>query len=59
MILQRGFCLSVLVFQEKLIESIKKIKHEIDECYEAEKDAFVEALEVEVCNTVMNINGDF
>lgn len=40
--------LYVFIFQEKLIESIKKIKHEIDECYEAEKDAFVEALEVEV-----------
>lgn len=46
----------VFVFQEKLIQAIKKIKHEIDECYEAEKDAFVDALEVEVpidyfCNT--------
>lgn len=38
----------VFVFQEKLIQAIKKIKHEIDECYEAEKDAFVDALEVEV-----------
>lgn len=36
------------MFQEKLIQAIKKIKHEIDECYEAEKDAFVDALEVEV-----------
>ncbi|XP_056331320.1 zinc-binding protein A33 [Danio aesculapii] len=33
--------------KEKLIQAIKKIKHEIDECYEAEKDAFVDALEVE------------
>jgi len=41
--LQSGF-----VFQEKLIQAIKKIKHEIDECYEAEKDAFVDAVGVEV-----------
>ncbi|XP_048007968.1 zinc-binding protein A33 [Megalobrama amblycephala] len=33
--------------KEKLIQAIKKIKHEIDECYEAEKDAFVDALAVE------------
>ncbi|KAL1259293.1 hypothetical protein QQF64_009870 [Cirrhinus molitorella] len=33
--------------KEKLIQAIKKIKHEIDECYEAERDAFVDALEVE------------
>ncbi|XP_016088870.1 zinc-binding protein A33-like [Sinocyclocheilus grahami] len=33
--------------KEKLIQAIKKIKHEIDECYEAEKEAFVDALEVE------------
>ncbi|KTG37819.1 hypothetical protein cypCar_00032119 [Cyprinus carpio] len=33
--------------KEKLIQAIKKIKHEIDECNEAEKDAFVDALEVE------------
>lgn len=33
---------------EELIQAIKKIKHEIDECYEAEKDTFVDALEVEV-----------
>ncbi|KAK7157586.1 hypothetical protein R3I93_008930 [Phoxinus phoxinus] len=33
--------------KEKLIQAIKKIKHEIDECYEAEKDAFVAAVEVE------------
>jgi len=38
----------VFVFQEKLIQAIKKIKHEIDECYEAEKDAFVDAVGVEV-----------
>ncbi|XP_030641462.1 zinc-binding protein A33 [Chanos chanos] len=33
--------------KEKLIQAIKRIKHEIDECYEAERDTFVEALEVE------------
>ncbi|XP_050987552.1 zinc-binding protein A33 [Labeo rohita] len=33
--------------KEKLIQAIKKIKHEIDDCYEAERDAFVDALEVE------------
>ncbi|KAA0703178.1 Zinc-binding protein A33 [Triplophysa tibetana] len=33
--------------KEKLIQSIKKIKHEIDECCDAERDAFVEAREVE------------
>lgn len=36
------------MFQEKLIQAIKKIKHEIDECYEAEREAFVDALAVEV-----------
>lgn len=51
----------VFVFQEKLIQAIKKIKHEIDECYEAEKDAFVDALEVEVpidyfCNIYVWLN---
>lgn len=38
----------VFIFQEKLIQSIKKIKHEIDECSDAEGDAFVEARHVEV-----------
>ncbi|TRY59463.1 hypothetical protein DNTS_024406 [Danionella cerebrum] len=33
--------------KEKLIQAIKRIKHEIDECYEAERDAFVDALDVE------------
>ncbi|XP_072535147.1 zinc-binding protein A33 [Salminus brasiliensis] len=33
--------------KEKLIQAIKKIKHEIDECYEAEKDTYVEAMDVE------------
>ncbi|XP_026084534.1 zinc-binding protein A33-like [Carassius auratus] len=33
--------------KEKLIQAIKKIKHEIDECNEAENEAFVDALEVE------------
>ncbi|XP_049335922.1 zinc-binding protein A33 [Astyanax mexicanus] len=33
--------------KEKLIQAIRKIKHEIDECYEAEKDTYVEAMDVE------------
>ncbi|KAL7875174.1 hypothetical protein SRHO_G00061440 [Serrasalmus rhombeus] len=31
----------------KLIQAIKKIKHEIDECNEAEKDTYAEAMDVE------------
>lgn len=37
-----------LALQEKLIQAIKKIKHEVDECHEAEKDTFADAIEVEV-----------
>ncbi|XP_052003239.1 zinc-binding protein A33-like isoform X1 [Xyrauchen texanus] len=45
---KNNFNISLLCDQkEKLIQAIKKIKHEIDECHEAEKDTFVEALEVE------------
>ncbi|KAF5902352.1 zinc-binding protein A33-like, partial [Clarias magur] len=33
--------------KDKLIQAIKKIKHEVDECYEAEKDTFADAIDVE------------
>ncbi|XP_055066587.2 zinc-binding protein A33 [Misgurnus anguillicaudatus] len=33
--------------KEKLFQAIKKIRNEIDECYDAENDTFVEALAVE------------
>lgn len=36
------------MLQEKLIQAIKKIKHEVDECNEAEKDTFADAIDVEV-----------
>lgn len=36
------------MLQEKLIQAIKKIKHEVDECHEAEKDTFADAVDVEV-----------
>lgn len=36
------------MLQEKLIQAIKKIKHEVDECREAEKYTFADAIDVEV-----------
>ncbi|XP_076847334.1 zinc-binding protein A33 [Brachyhypopomus gauderio] len=33
--------------KDKLIKEIKRIKHEIEECHEAERDTYVEALDVE------------
>ncbi|KAF4088462.1 hypothetical protein AMELA_G00082690 [Ameiurus melas] len=33
--------------KEKLIQAIKKIKHEVDECHEAEKDTYADAIDVE------------
>ncbi|XP_028280284.1 zinc-binding protein A33 [Parambassis ranga] len=33
--------------KEKLIQAIKRIKHEVDECKEAETDAYIESVEVE------------
>lgn len=48
----KNICISslipTLVLQEKLIQAIKKIKHEVDECHEAEKDTFADAVDVEV-----------
>lgn len=38
----------VCVLQEKLIQAIKRIKHEVDECREAEREAYIESVEVEV-----------
>ncbi|XP_062848833.1 zinc-binding protein A33 [Trichomycterus rosablanca] len=32
----------------RLIDAIKKIKHEIDECHEAERDTYAEAVDVEI-----------
>ncbi|CAJ1062568.1 zinc-binding protein A33 isoform X1 [Xyrichtys novacula] len=34
-------------YKEKLIQSIKRIKHEVDECREAERETYIESLEVE------------
>ncbi|XP_030013129.1 E3 ubiquitin-protein ligase TRIM38 [Sphaeramia orbicularis] len=33
--------------KEKLIQAIKRIKHELDECREAERETFIESVEVE------------
>ncbi|KAM4600464.1 zinc-binding protein A33 [Polymixia lowei] len=33
--------------KEKLIQAIKRIKHEVDECREAEREMYIESLEVE------------
>ncbi|XP_034553200.1 zinc-binding protein A33 isoform X1 [Notolabrus celidotus] len=33
--------------KEKLIQAIKRIKHEVDECREAERETYIESLEVE------------
>lgn len=33
--------------KEKLIQAIKRIKHELDECKEAERETYIESLEVE------------
>lgn len=41
-------CLCVL--QEKLVQAIKRIKHEVDECRDAERETYAEAVEVEVLN---------
>ncbi len=38
----------VRVLQEKLLQAIKRIKHEVDECREAERETYVESLDVEV-----------
>lgn len=38
----------VCVLQEKLIQAIKRIKHEVDECREAERETYIESVEVEV-----------
>lgn len=38
----------VCVLQEKLVQAIKRIKHEVDECREAERETYVEAVDVEV-----------
>lgn len=38
----------VCVTQQKLIQAIKRIKHEVDECREAERETYIEAVEVEV-----------
>lgn len=40
--------LCVCVLQEKLIQAIKRIKHEVDECREAERETYIESVEVEV-----------
>lgn len=36
------------VLQERLIQAIKRIKHEVDECREAERETYIESVEVEV-----------
>ncbi|XP_041844341.1 zinc-binding protein A33 [Melanotaenia boesemani] len=33
--------------KEKLIQAIKRIKHEVDECKEAERDTYIDSVEVE------------
>lgn len=38
------------VLQERLVQAIKRIKHEVDECREAERETYAEAVEVEVLN---------
>lgn len=38
------------MLQEKLVQAIKSIKHEVDECREAERETYAEAVEVEVLN---------
>uniref|UniRef100_A0A667Z2T7 Si:ch73-54f23.4 n=1 Tax=Myripristis murdjan TaxID=586833 RepID=A0A667Z2T7_9TELE len=40
-------CVCVCTLQEKLIQAIKRIKHELDECREAERETYTESLEVE------------
>ncbi|XP_029307675.1 zinc-binding protein A33-like [Cottoperca gobio] len=35
--------------KEKLIQAIKRIKHEVDECREAERETYIESVEVENC----------
>ncbi|XP_036930918.1 zinc-binding protein A33 isoform X2 [Acanthopagrus latus] len=34
-------------YKEKLIQAIKRIKHEVDECREAERETYIESVEVE------------
>lgn len=34
-------------FKDKLIKAIKRIKHEVDECREAERETYVESVEIE------------
>lgn len=41
-------CVLVCVSQQKLVQSIKRIKHEVDECREAERETYIESVEVEV-----------
>lgn len=36
------------LLQEKLLQAIKRIKHEVDECKEAEREAYIDSVEVEV-----------
>ncbi|XP_045902064.1 zinc-binding protein A33 [Micropterus dolomieu] len=35
--------------KEKLVQAIKRIKHEVDECREAERETYIESVEVENC----------
>lgn len=43
------------MLQEKLVQAIKRIKHEVDECREAERETYAEAVEVEVLNIHMPV----
>ncbi|XP_048880827.1 zinc-binding protein A33 isoform X1 [Brienomyrus brachyistius] len=47
MILILTWNFSVFLFQQKLIQAIKRIKHEIDECWDAERETYAQALSVE------------
>lgn len=38
----------VALLQEKLLQAIKRIKHGVDECKEAEREAYIDSVEVEV-----------
>lgn len=35
--------------KEKLIQAIKRIKHEVDECWEAERETYIWSVDVERC----------
>lgn len=41
------------MLQEKLVQAIKRIKHELDECREAGRETYVESVEVEVCAALL------